>query len=129
MIGEKNTTKVGIGILFFEYRYIGQTDSGIYILLSRECTGGMGIFPRLLMVTFEKDKKMIIDWDRKIIHKDKDQLLIKKVGEIALGDHWIGELNVEGNKLFIGSDVGKYAPKNEEGEPLNATSTILEIIF
>jgi hypothetical protein len=87
-------------------RYIGQTDSGIYILLSRECTGGMGIFPRLLMVTFEKDKGMIIDWDRKIIHKDKDQLLIKKVGEIALGDHWIGELNVEGNKLFIGSDVG-----------------------
>ncbi len=114
---------------FFEYSYIGQTDNGIYVLLSRECTGGMGIFPRLLMVTFEKDQTMIIDWDRKLIRKDKNRLLIRKVGKIALNDHWIGELNVEGNKLFIGSDVGRYAPKNEEGDPLNDTSAILEIIF
>ena len=36
----------------------------------------------------------------------KPRLMLRKIGEIALGDRWEGDLKVDGNQILIGKDKG-----------------------
>jgi hypothetical protein len=85
----------------FGYQYVGETSSGVYVLLTSDWEGGSGNFKNLLLVTFEYDKSINTDWDKKIVRWG-NRLLIKKLGEIALGDRWDGKLAVNGNSIVIG---------------------------
>jgi hypothetical protein len=104
---EKPTKKDPLNRGEFGYQYIGQTSSGIFVLETTDWGGGTEITERLMLVTFEKDRGMTVDWNDKTIHAGRERLLLKKVGEIELGDHWQGELKVVGNKLLIGKYDGK----------------------
>ncbi|MCB2261838.1 MAG: hypothetical protein LGR52_02695 [Candidatus Thiosymbion ectosymbiont of Robbea hypermnestra] len=99
----------------FGYRYVGVTESGLYILYTSDWGGGSGVFKGLLFVTFEYDKGIRVDWDESVINWDRDRLLIRKHGEIALGDRWDGELRVEGDKLFVGKDRGWFTVSGGTG--------------
>jgi hypothetical protein len=77
--GETNITEFG-------YQYVGETSSGVYVLLTSDWEGGSGNFKNLLLVQFEYDKSISTDWDRGEVRWDGKRLLIKKLGEIALGD-------------------------------------------
>jgi hypothetical protein len=95
---------------FFGYQYIGTIDSNVYVLQISSGGGGSGIFENLLLVTLEKDYGLgnyFGDTTYKdTIRLDNGRILIKKIGEIALGDRYQGELRIEGNKIFIGNDEG-----------------------
>ncbi|WP_089728083.1 hypothetical protein [Candidatus Thiosymbion oneisti] len=99
----------------FGYRYVGMTESGLYILYTSDWGGGSGVFKSLLFVTFEYDKGIQVNWDESIINWDRDRLLIRKHGEITLGDRWDGELRVEGDRLFIGKDRGWFTFSGGKG--------------
>lgn len=94
---------------YFGYRLVGKTTSGVYVLLTSERGGGSGSWPNLMLVTFEYDKAVNCDWEKNKISPAKTRLLIKKVGQIPLGDRWAGTLEVRGNEILIGKDQGWFA--------------------
>ena len=106
--GETNLTTFG-------YRCIGQTDSGIYVLETSDSEGGSGSFRSLLLVKFEYDHSISCDWDKSVVQAGKNRLLIKKVGEIALGDRWDGAMSVKGNSILVGKDKGIFAGTEKGG--------------
>jgi hypothetical protein len=54
-----------------------------------------------MLVIFEKDYGIKFDNKNSQISAGKPRLLIRKLGEIALGDDWIGKLSVDGSNLII----------------------------
>jgi len=80
----------------FGYQYVGQTTTGVHVILTSSWGGGSGIFKYLMFLRFEHN----LD--------NKDRIVLKRLGETRLGDRWDGELRVEGNDLFIGRDEGWF---------------------
>lgn len=99
----------------FGYQFVGVTSSGIYILLTSDWGGGTGVFKSLLLVTFEYDKSIRCDWDKSVIRSEGKRLLIKKLGEISLGDRWDGELKVIGDSILVGKDHGWFTVSGGTG--------------
>jgi hypothetical protein len=106
--GETNTTS-------FSYQCVGKTDSGIYVLLTSDSGGGSAVFMNLLLVKFEQDQAISYDWEKGVVRAGKRRLLIRKLGEIALGDRWDGELEIKGNSIFVGKDRGWFAGTKNGG--------------
>jgi hypothetical protein len=89
----------------FGYQFVGVTSSRVYLLVTSDWGGGSGVFNSLLLVKFETDKSITCDSIKESI-SPKNRLLIKKLGEIALGDRWDGQLKVIKNSVFISKDRG-----------------------
>jgi len=106
--GETNHTEFG-------YYFVGRTSSGIYVLLTSDRGGGSGVFRNLLLVTFEYDQSIKCNWEKGIVQPDAKRLLIKKCGEIPLGDRWDGELKVNGNSVLVGKDTGWFTVSGGTG--------------
>ena len=106
--GETNHTEFG-------YRFVGMTKSGVYVLATSDWEGGSGVFRNLLLLTFEYDGGIVCDWDKNIVRCSGKRLLIKKRGEIPLGDRWDGELRVEGDAVFVGKDHGWFTVSGGTG--------------
>ena len=63
-----------------------------------------------------------------VIRLKGKRLLIKKLGQVALGDRWDGRLRVSGNCLYIGQDEGVFADSELGGElSINPTNRIVKI--
>ena len=92
----------------FGYQYIGTTDSGVHVIYTSEWGGGSGVFKRIMLLTFEYDEGLRVDWKKSVIRTGERRVLIWKRGGIGLGDRWDGELRVEGNQIFIGKDRGWF---------------------
>ena len=75
---------------------------------------GSGVFKSVMLVTIEVDHGVIFENDR--IKADRPRFLIKKFGEIALGDRWSGVLRIKGNSLIIGEDQGRFAGTENGGQ-------------
>ena len=99
----------------FGYQFIGKTDSGVYVLETSDWGGGSGNFRNLLLVTCEYDQSIKCDWEKGVIQSGGKRLLIKKQGEIPLGDRWDGELKVDGNSIFVGKDTGWFTVSSGTG--------------
>jgi hypothetical protein len=106
--GETNHTEFG-------YQFVGVTSSGVLILVTSDWEGGTGVFRNLLLVTLEYDKSIRCDWDKGVVHSSGKRFLIKRVGEIALGDRWDGELKVNGNSIVVGKDNGWFVTSGAKG--------------
>jgi len=106
--GETNHTEFG-------YHFIGRTSSGVYVLVTSDWGGGSGVFRNLLLVTFECDQSIKCDWEKGVVQSDGKRLLIKKRGEIPLGDRWDGELKVNGNSILVGKDTGWFTVSGGTG--------------
>ncbi len=109
LAGEAPLVYVTDGNERFGYRYVGTTTSGVDVLRTSNCGGGSGIFISLLLVRWEEDMAIACDWDHLTVRPGRKRLLLRKVGEIALGDRWNGKLEVKGNDLFVGKDVGQFS--------------------
>lgn len=106
--GETNHTEFG-------YHFVGVTSSGIYVLMTSCWSGGSGCFRNLLLLTFENDEAIGCDWDKGEVRSTGKRLLIKKRGEIPLGDRWDGDLKVEWDSIFIGKDHGWFTVSGGTG--------------
>lgn len=105
----------------FSYRCIGQLDNGVYLLLTSDRGGGSGIFQSLLLVALEEEARITVDWQKGEIRSGPPRTILKKIGEIGLGDRWTGELAIEGNAIYIGEDQGIFSAYGE------ATPKLLEV--
>ena len=76
----------------FGYKFIGKTQSGIYVLQTSDCGGGSGIFENLLLLVFEHDYGVTFDNKKHTLLRGDARLLLKKIGEIPLGDRWTGKV-------------------------------------
>ncbi len=101
----------------FGYRYIGTTQSGVHVLYTSDWGGGSGVFRNLMLLTLEFDYGIdCCDWDvQTAIRADRKRMLIKKLGEMGLGDRWSGQLSVSGNELRIGRDEGWFSRSGGTG--------------
>ncbi len=94
----------------FGYRYVGRTTSGVEVLFTAESGGGSGVFEMLMLVRIsEESGAQSIEPASSAVQTltyRKKRLVIKKVGEIGLGDRWDGILVVKGNQISIGKDTG-----------------------
>ena len=93
----------------FGYQYIGKTESGIHLLYTYYWGGGSGVFKNVMLLTLIADYGVVYDEKNSIIMVNRPRLLIKKLGEIALGDRWSGNLKIDGNNLTIGKDEGWFS--------------------
>ena len=91
----------------FGYRYVGMTDSGVHVL-STSSGGGSGRFVNLMLFTIEFDSGIVCcEWDRQTtIKADNKRIIMRKLGQIGVGDRWSGELRITGNDLHVGRDEG-----------------------
>ncbi|HEV3075443.1 MAG TPA: hypothetical protein VHB47_13570 [Thermoanaerobaculia bacterium] len=95
------------------YEDVGLTRSGVHVLLTWS-SGAWTMVPfTLLFVTIEEDRGMphvyLGDQRQVPIRLDRRRLLMRKLGEVILGDRWDGELRVDGNKVVVGRDRGPFS--------------------
>ena len=110
-------------ITSFGYSLVGKTSSGIYVLHTTDNGGGSGRFESILLLTFESDKGISYDLSKNGANTVKNRLLLKKVGEFALGDRWDSDLVVKENTLLIGKDKGIFAGTDKGGDLSSHSST------
>ena len=106
----------------FFYRYVGRTDSGVILLYTRSDSGGSGAWINLLFLVIEHDFGLKIDRESGKADTTRPRRLIKKLDDIFLGDRWYGQLKVEGKKVFIGRDHGRYSADAGSDEPYGEES-------
>ena len=99
----------------FGYQYIGKTETDIHILYTYDWGGGSGVFKDIMIVTLIADYGVVFEEKHSTIKAIRARLLIKKLGEIALGDRWGGNLKIDGNNLIIGKDEGRFSGTDKGG--------------
>jgi hypothetical protein len=94
-----------MGAPSFGYRVLGRTPGGVYVLFTEWTGGGSGRFRRILLASIEKDRGLTtFSRGTGVLRLNRERRLIKKLGEIALGDRYEGEIVLRGNTLRIGKD-------------------------
>jgi len=88
----------------FGYRMAGRAANGIFVLFTEENGGGSGRFRNLMFVTVEKDRGLNYDESNGILRLSRERWLIKKLGEVPLGDRYVGKITVTGNSVHIEAD-------------------------
>lgn len=93
----------------FGYVLIGKTTSGLFVLSTEESGGGgSGRFRNLMLVSLERDHGLTYDERKNVLRADRERWLIKKWGEVPLGDRYAGNITVSGNTIHIEKDRGGY---------------------
>ena len=96
----------------FGYRYVGRTASGVDVLFTSESGGGSGVFEGLMLVRISEERTgptlEPADGRAQTMTFGKKRLVLRKLGEIVLGDRWDGILAVSGNEISIGKDTGWF---------------------
>ncbi len=107
-ISVMRTDAAGNTVGFNGYQYVGMSDSGVHVFLVWLNYGGSGNWYNLLFATVERDQQGMVfgGWKNPVIRSGDERLLIKKIGQIYLGDRWNGELRITGNELLVGKDKG-----------------------
>src|SRR5438128_1420226 len=79
---------------------------GIDVLRTYESGGGSGEFENLMLVRLVEETGGAAldspDWKSQTMSFKKKRIVIKKLGEIGLGDRWDGRLKITGNEISIG---------------------------
>ncbi len=118
------------------YEYIGATTSGVHVLATWQYGSGTMVANRLLLVTIEEDRGITevpepteggLGNLNGALRLTRPRLLIRKLGELVLGDRWDGELRVEGNKILVGRDQGHFSGGAGDGSPYNRRDIVLEL--
>ncbi len=97
-IGQFPIVKVSNGREVFSYQYIGQSFTGIHLLLTTSSGGGSGIFCNIVLVTISLDKLIDFSYENK---KKNERVLIKLAGVVPLGDRYEGKIKYNFGVLRI----------------------------
>ena len=98
----------------FGYTHIGQIDSGIHVLSISDWGGGSGVFKGLMLVSLKNElggqlKGSLGEGGIETFTFDQQRVVIKKLGELGLGDRYDGDLHIEGNTIMISEDQGWFS--------------------
>lgn len=102
----------------FGYRYVGMTRSGVQVLKIARDGGGSATWTSLLFVAVELRHGIGRDeeWaDGSVLRADRERIVARKLGTVATGDRWSGELRVRGDGVFVGKDQGWFTVSGGSG--------------
>ena len=102
----------------FGYRYVGMTRSGVQVLKIARDGGGSATWTSLLFVAVELRHGIGRREEREdgsVIRADRERIVVRKLGRLATGDRWSGELRVRGNEVFVGKDQGWFTASGGSG--------------
>ena len=103
----------------FGYKYIGQTESGVTVLLTGSDDGGSATWVDLLFVVIESGQQFDVEDLSDTIGRTRwgnPTRILKKVGQQNLGDRWYGKVQVRGNSVYIGKDHGHYSEDSTDAD-------------
>jgi hypothetical protein len=100
----------GFGAGYFMYRHLGHTSNGIHVVQTASSGGGSGVFMHVLFLRFEEDHAYQEGVQRK-------RLLLRRVGDLSLGDRYDGDLLLEDSRLLIGASRDVKEPMTVELGP------------
>jgi hypothetical protein len=101
----------------YGYRLVGVTDSGIHVLRTWDFSDtGSGVFSDVMLVSLEIDRRLEYSPSADRIQPGTERLLLRKRGVFPLGDRWEGALSVDGNRLLVGPDAGRFAAREDDAE-------------
>ena len=96
------------GQIFYAYRYLGSTGSGLDVLHAKYSGGGAGVSNYVMFVRTEADYGVEYPLPRDIDSRQNsaepeihDRELIRILGRIPLGDRWIGTVEVAGDDVVV----------------------------
>ena len=101
------------GQQLYAYRYVGSTPSGLDVLHHRNSGGGSGVFNYIVFVRIAADygvgyraPRASIGGQRAARPEFHQREVIRFVGQISLGDRWLGTVEISGNDVVArGRDV------------------------
>lgn len=94
----------------FSYVHVATSPSGVEMVECYSSGGGSGVFGSVAMFCWEYDEALREDINGRL--STERRLLLKQLGEIALGDRYDGSITYKDGLLTIGPDVGWF----ERGE-------------
>ncbi len=94
----------------FSYVHVATSPSGVEMVECYSSGGGSGVFGSVALFCWEYDEALKEDISGKL--STERRLLLKQLGEIALGDRYDGSITYKDGLLTIGPDVGWF----ERGE-------------
>jgi len=95
------------------YDLIGKIDQ-VYVIHSSESTCGMGVWHRLLFLTLESDCGLVYESGDSAIRCQRKRSIVRKLGEIPLGDRYEGFVTIDSDKIVIKADKRKSAIHKED---------------
>jgi len=107
---------VGSERQFFMYSHVATSPSGVEMVECYDCGGGSGVFGSVGLFSFERDRALGEDEERKL--DTRERYILKILGSIALGDRYGGEISYVGGFLTIGPDNGWFNRGQETGRKL-----------
>lgn len=84
------------------YQWLGRLDNGLHVLRIWQNTGGSGYFTNVLVVRFSTDR----EYD----HRERERLVMTRVGQAVLGDRDGRVITLEGNSVVIPPAAYESAP-------------------
>lgn len=79
---------------FVGYQPIGQLENDVHVLRMWINTGGSGVFPSLMLVSFSLDTEI----DNGVV---RDRLIMTRKGELILGSGYAGDITISGNAITL----------------------------
>ena len=61
-----------------------------------------------MLVSLERDHGLDYDEAKNVLRPERERWLIKKWGEVPLGDRYVGNVTVSGNTIHIEKDRGGH---------------------
>ena len=107
---------VGSERQFFMYSHVATSPSGVEMVECYDCGGGSGVFGSVGLFSFERDRALGEDEERKL--DTRERYILKILGSIALGDRYGGEISYVGGFLTIGPDNGWFNRGQETARKL-----------
>ena len=92
---------------WFAYSHVATSPSGVQMVECYDSGGGTGIFGRVALLTFEGDLFLEQTADGKAVPRQR--ILLKILGNVWLGDRYIGDIEYRDGRLLIGPDRGAFA--------------------
>lgn len=84
----------------FAYKYLGKSESGIFVLATRSSSGGTMVAESLFLI---KDSfKNYWDFDNENKKTLDRRLIMTCIGQITLGDRDSGKVTLKGDQLILG---------------------------
>jgi hypothetical protein len=92
---------------WFAYSHVATSPSGVQMVECYDSGGGTGIFGRVALFSFEGDLFLEQTVDGKAVPRQR--ILLKILGNVWLGDRYIGDIEYRDGRLLIGPDRGVFA--------------------
>ena len=87
---------------WFSYKRVGTLRNGVHVLETWENGGGSGVFTSVLFVTFAIDDDLGVTSRNEL--ERRRRLLMKRVGEVGIGDRYLGTVTVRDDTVEVSAD-------------------------